>query len=218
MLLSTKQCFQNYTLDDGLACNQFYWNAAYKGRNGELYFGNMTGLSVVSPASQPSILQKKFPVVFTHCQTLQGEVQVKDGVVEIHEREKFISIEFATLDYNVTPQAAYAYRLKGFNDQWTITGKRQPYHIIRQPSTGSIRLGSTVRHRRYTLRIRFGRKDGIAHHSLLFQNRMVQNHKLPVPYPNPIPYIYVARTNAKATKERITPESRITHTETENTN
>ena len=83
----------------------------------------MTGLSVVSPASQPSILQKKFPVVFTHCQTLQGEVQVKDGVVEIHEREKFISIEFATLDYNVTPQAAYAYRLKGFNDQWTITGK-----------------------------------------------------------------------------------------------
>ena len=34
-------------------------------------------------------------------------------------------------------------------------GKRQPYHIIRQPSTGSIRLGSTVRHRRYTLRIRF---------------------------------------------------------------
>lgn len=118
-----KQCFQNYTLDDGLACNQFYWNAAYKGRNGELYFGNMTGLSVVSPASQPSILQKKFPVVFTHCQTLQGEVQVKDGVVEIHEREKFVSIEFATLDYNVTPQAAYAYRLKGFNDQWTITGK-----------------------------------------------------------------------------------------------
>ncbi len=118
-----KQCFQNYTLDDGLACNQFYWNAAYKGTKGELYFGHMTGLSIISPTSQPSILQKIFPVVFTHCQTLQGETQVKDGAIEIHEREKFISIEFAALDYNVTPQAAYAYRLKGFNDQWTITGK-----------------------------------------------------------------------------------------------
>lgn len=118
-----KQCFQNYTLDDGLACNQFYWNAAYKGTKGKLYFGHMTGLSIISPTSQPSILQKIFPVVFTHCQTLQGETQVKDGSIEIHEREKFISIEFAALDYNVTPQAAYAYRLKGFNDQWTITGK-----------------------------------------------------------------------------------------------
>lgn len=112
--------FQNYTRQDGLANDQFYWNAAYKGHDGTLYFGSMTGLSAILPDSIQALSPKSIPVAFTRFRTLKGEIPLGDGTVDLHERDKFVSIEFAALDFNTTPQAAYAYRLKGINDRWTV--------------------------------------------------------------------------------------------------
>ncbi|WP_443688602.1 two-component regulator propeller domain-containing protein [Paraprevotella xylaniphila] len=112
--------FQNYTRQDGLANDQFYWNAAYKGHDGTLYFGSMTGLSAILPDSIQALSPKSIPVAFTRFRTLKGEIPLGDGTVDLHERDKFVSIEFAALDFNATPQAAYAYRLKGINDRWTV--------------------------------------------------------------------------------------------------
>ena len=111
--------FQNFTKPDGLVCNEFYWNAAYKSLNGVLYFGSLNGLSAVDP-STPSIHRPHIPLVFTQCRTLHGELPVNHRSIDMHERNKFVSIEFAALDYTPTPQAAYSYRLTGINDQWTV--------------------------------------------------------------------------------------------------
>lgn len=112
--------FQNYTRQDGLANDQFYWNAAYKGHDGTLYFGSMTGLSAILPDSIQAPSPKSIPVAFTRIRTLKGEIPLGNGTVDLHERDKFVSIEFAALDFNATPQAAYAYRLKGIDDRWTV--------------------------------------------------------------------------------------------------
>ena len=96
--------FQNYTRQDGLANDQFYWNAAYKGHDGTLYFGSMTGLSAILPDSIQAISPKSIPVAFTRFRTLKGEIPLGDGTVDLHERDKFFSIEFAALDFNATPR------------------------------------------------------------------------------------------------------------------
>ncbi|MGL5273789.1 MAG: hybrid sensor histidine kinase/response regulator transcription factor, partial [Phocaeicola sp.] len=41
-----------------------------------------------------------------------------NGVVELHERDKSLYLEFAALNYDDSNQSTYYYRLKGFDDNW----------------------------------------------------------------------------------------------------
>ena len=141
--------FHNFTQQDGLANAYFYWNAAHKGRNGHLYFGSINGLSVVSPIS-PSTQHHDAPIVFTSCRTPQGEHPFEnEHRISLHERDRFVFIEFTALDYNATPQATYAYRLKGIDNQWTPTPSEN-----RTISFANLPAGN------YTLEVRYA-PDGI---------------------------------------------------------
>lgn len=127
-----KNRFSNYTTDDGLNCNQFYWNAAFASkRTGKLYFGHLKGVTVIEnsrtiPDSHPS------KVILTKLNVLNKSIQPYDGkyidtdismarTLYLHERDKSFSLEFSSLDYENAHIENYAFRLLGFDDDWIKT-------------------------------------------------------------------------------------------------
>lgn len=109
--------FYNYTHKDGLLSNQFYWNAIGKSANGDIYLGSVNGLSVIE-ALMDSDKSKTAPLAITHLRIADQEIRPKNNIVIMHERDKYISIEFAALDYKASKLTAYSYRLKGFDNEW----------------------------------------------------------------------------------------------------
>ncbi|MGL4520009.1 MAG: hybrid sensor histidine kinase/response regulator transcription factor [Phocaeicola sp.] len=115
-----QKAFTTYTTRDGLSSNQFYWNAIATGAHGELYVGSTQGLSVVKSVT-PSTELQEVALAFTHIRVANQESHAQQGVVELHERDKSLYIEFAALTYDGSNQNAYYYRLKGFDDNWIKT-------------------------------------------------------------------------------------------------
>ncbi|MDR0687752.1 MAG: response regulator, partial [Prevotellaceae bacterium] len=122
--------FDNYTREDGLPGNQFYWNAYCRSRSGQLYFGGLDGLVAVNPSySIPRNAPGK--VALTKLSVAYKEILPGNGYVDadialartlrLHERDKSFSLEFSALDYAPQATAAYCYRLKGFDEQWVET-------------------------------------------------------------------------------------------------
>ena len=113
----SKEVFRNYTENDGLACNQFYWNAAKRDENGEIYLGCLNGLIIIKPGHS-NITNKIVPLAYTHLKVQNEEKSLDKGIFNLHESDKNISIEFTSLDYGAMDGAIYSYRLLGFDNQW----------------------------------------------------------------------------------------------------
>ena len=72
------------------------------------------------------------------------DVAFADNRVNIHERDKQLTVHFASLDYNPSALACYAYRLEGFDDKWIEVPANQ--HTV---SYTSLRPGKYVFELRY---------------------------------------------------------------------
>lgn len=121
--------FINYTKEDGLSSNQFYWNAYYRSGSGLLYFGGLNGLTAIE-ANKQQEPNSPSNVRFTKLRIMNEEVY-PDGkyidtsialakVLHLHESDKSFSLEFTALNYN-SQAATYKYRLLGFDDEWIET-------------------------------------------------------------------------------------------------
>lgn len=130
--------FANYTTNDGLICNQFYWNASYKSPTSKnLFFGSNEGLvELIGSQQNPEATNGK--IIFTKLQILNNTIwygenkYLKSDIayadkVTLHEKDKSFSIEFATLDYENPSTIMYSYRLLGFDDQWITTGAERRF-------------------------------------------------------------------------------------------
>lgn len=135
--------FQNYTKHDGLLSNQFYWNAIGGSKNGEVYVGSTNGFSEIRFIPRVES-DKGFPLTFTGLFSFDRDVAFADNRVNIHERDKQLTVHFASLDYNPSALACYAYRLEGFDDKWIEVPANQ--HTV---SYTSLRPGKYVFELRY---------------------------------------------------------------------
>lgn len=111
------QTFTNYTQEDGLLSNQFYWNSIGNGPHGEIYAGSMSGLSVIYPSEYVSTLPDA-PIVITDLQIANRHVPASGEEIIMNESDKTITIEFAALNYASPLQTFYAYRIKELNENW----------------------------------------------------------------------------------------------------
>lgn len=121
--------FVNYTKEDGLISNQFYWNASYKSPTSKnLYFGSTLGLCELKGSNQYAHSGQK-KVIFTKLQILNKTVWSNENKyietdiayadrIDMHEQDKSFSIEFSALDYDNPSTIIYSYRLLGFDDKW----------------------------------------------------------------------------------------------------
>lgn len=110
--------FVGYTSKDGLASDNFYWNATAVSCNGEkIYLGSLGGLSEIHPVMEKES-RIKFPLVINRINVFGQNRYPENGILKLHERDKSLTVEFAALDYNPSSLAAYSYRLMGFDDKW----------------------------------------------------------------------------------------------------
>lgn len=143
--------FANYTRNDGLVYDQFYWNASYKSQtNHKLYFGSMYGLIELEGSNQYTISEQK-KVTFTKLHILNrpvwadGNNYIKQDIaytnhINLHERDKLFSIEFSALDYDNPSTVMYSYRLLGFDDKWIDVDANRRFASYTNLQPGNYRL------------------------------------------------------------------------------
>ena len=121
--------FINYGEREGLVCQRFYWNSAEKGPDGAVYLGSIAGLTEVRGENRDAM--HDVHLTFTKLLVDNQEVTAANGSVldadislasciRLHESNKSFAINFSTLTYEGGVQGHYSYRLKGFEDDWTL--------------------------------------------------------------------------------------------------
>ena len=138
---SRSNTFINYGEREGLLCQRFYWNSAVKGPDGAIYLGSLAGVIEVRGENK----EARHPVrlCFTRLLVDNQEVTAADGNIldadisqasriRLHESNKSLTISFSTLTYTGDVQGHYRYRMKGFEDEWTIL--KSDDHAVRYTS------------------------------------------------------------------------------------
>ena len=111
--------FVSYSTRDGFASSQFYWNAALRSSSGLLYFGNVSGLSVLNPDyHSPDIPLSRLH--FTRI-TVGDRLDLSSApaLLRLHERDRSINFEFSALTYGPVSSVRYSYLLEGYDEKWT---------------------------------------------------------------------------------------------------
>lgn len=131
--------FKNYDIRDGLLSNAFAENAAFADKSGILYFGGIKGITYFHPDSI-KINKQLPPVYFINLainnkqivvgEEIEGDVPLQESLfatksVTLNYKQDFINLSFAALDYSSSDKNQYAYRLKGFEDNWVYAGRRR---------------------------------------------------------------------------------------------
>lgn len=144
-----------YTKSDGLPGNEFNYNAFFKDKTGEMFFGGMSGLVSLFP---DKIKNNKFaaPVVFTGLKVLnagdesgilQNDIDYVDRVELKHNQNTF-TINFALLSYIKSNKNIFGYKLRGVHTDLIRTN-------IPSATFTNLAPGS------YTLEINGANNDGV---------------------------------------------------------
>ena len=145
--------FRNYPMAAGTGNTEFNRNAVFRGDDGTMYFGGLSGLTWFRPEAiveNPDVP----PVVLTGIETASRsgtQYHNPRGLQRLNLSYRDYSLEFevAALSYTNPSQNRYAYRLDGFDPDWVEAGTRRFVRYTDLPP------GS------YVLRIRGANNDGV---------------------------------------------------------
>jgi len=145
--------FRNFDSGDGLQGNEFNSGAYAKGKNGELYFGGIDGLTVFHPLSiknNPYLPQVTLPSLTQDDQpiTLASSVETARNVI-LQWPQNSLEFEFAALSYNQPGKNQYAYMLEGFDTNWHFIGTKRDGRYTNLPGG------------EYTLLLKATNSDGV---------------------------------------------------------
>lgn len=128
--------FKNFTVADGLQASEFKQHSCLKSRSGRMYFGGTNGFNVFNPAMiQTSDFDP--PLLFTNILVANKELSVATAQnpdsplkqpasetksLTLPYRSAVVTFEFASLNYTIAAKKRYAYRLAGFDKDWTFVG------------------------------------------------------------------------------------------------
>jgi signal transduction histidine kinase/ligand-binding sensor domain-containing protein/CheY-like chemotaxis protein len=133
-----KESFRNYTVRDGLQSNTFsVFLAPSKSRSGEMFFGGPNGFNAFYPdeiednLNPPTVLITDFqlankPVPIGGDSVLQKSILETNNLV-LSYRERVLTFEFVTLNYQAPEQNRYRYRMEGFEEEWNETDSKRRF-------------------------------------------------------------------------------------------
>jgi len=120
-----KKSFRNYSKQDGLPANEFNGNAVKKTKNGDIYFGSVGGVAIVSPGVSTSVLAET-NVVITSVK-IAGKLIKPEGLAieqryfEFPHHENDITLEFTSLNFYHAKRNQFRYKLEPYNKDWIDT-------------------------------------------------------------------------------------------------
>ena len=145
--------FSNYSQSDGLASSQFYWNSAIASHSGVIYLGSEAGLTEVTGENPEAT--NRAQLVFTRLMVDNQEIQAGSDylnedisiakVIRLSEGNRSFSIDFSALNYGFEKQGIFSYRMKGFDNGWTLLKPGQ--HSVRY---SALPVGN------YTFEVKYG--------------------------------------------------------------
>lgn len=118
--------FDNFTVADGLLSNQFYFNGLIQGDNGKLWLGSDKGLTLLEGINPniDDIGRLTFTALYVNNRYVTaGSDYLKEDIsvgkeIHLHESDRSFVFEFSALNYSSDVQGAYAYCMKGYEDEW----------------------------------------------------------------------------------------------------
>ncbi len=144
---------RNFHKDHGLQGEEFNFGASFKGRDGTMYFGGSNGFN----AFRPEALQFNRtppPVVLTSVSVMNVPVLDTEPYellkrLDLGYNDDVVTFEVAALDFAAAHNNRYAYRLVGFDEEWTNLGNE------RRITYTNLNGGN------YTLQIKAANSDGV---------------------------------------------------------
>ena len=145
--------FRNFDSGDGVLIHQSRVQSCYRNRSGEMYFGGVNGFVRFHP---DSIKDNPYvpPIVITAFKMFDKPVALDSAISEKHSvemtyKENVFSFEFAALNYTSSEKNQYAYKLEGFDNDWTYCRTRR-YATYTNLDGGS-----------YVFRVKGSNNDGV---------------------------------------------------------
>ena len=146
--------FKSYYESDGTLSNSFLWNAAFQGKDGEIFFGGINGLIAFYPER---ILDDSLtcPVVISRLIVQNKEVRIGDIIngrkilskkiqytnnITLSYLEKAFSLEFVSLNDFSPVETQYAYKMEGFDPDWIYTTYDRRYVTYTNLKQGTYRF------------------------------------------------------------------------------
>ncbi len=149
--------FRTFTSADGLQGREFNRGSYYKSANGTMFFGGTNGFNAFHPDSL-RFNRTPPPIALTGIQIFAEEKMPATLIrtspegrqtLTLRHDQNFVTFQFAALDFHVTANNQYSYKLEGLDKQWILDGTR------REAVYTSLDPGE------YTLRVRAANNDGV---------------------------------------------------------
>jgi len=144
---------KSYTAKDGLIDGSYFVGSGWRGANGQLHFGGISGMTSFQPAA---VRDNPFPptVAITDLLVLNKTRAIPDlptrREITLSHRDTVFTLEFAALHYADPQGNRYAYRLEGFDQGWVDTNASRRFATYTNLDPG-----------RYVFRVRASNKDGL---------------------------------------------------------
>lgn len=118
--------YRTYLTTDGSAgLWRLIPTALCKGKDGNLYFGGISGISRFTPSNTLEREAAPAHVTITDLRTSDfslffdmNRTYEKDGSIRITAEEKNLTIRFSSLHHRIAHKIRYAYRMKGIDEEW----------------------------------------------------------------------------------------------------
>lgn len=108
--------FKRYTEDQGLISNEMNSSAAFKDREGDLWFGSVSGAIHIEPEHEKNVTEP--PKVHIQQVMVAGELVELDENLVLDSNSHNISIDYTGISFTAPNQLVYEYRLRGHEDEW----------------------------------------------------------------------------------------------------
>jgi signal transduction histidine kinase/ligand-binding sensor domain-containing protein len=154
------ETFMNFDENDGLQSIQFYWGAGCKLKSGEILFGGINGYNSFFPDSITS--DHMLPdVAITDFRIFNKRIDLNDtcllnkcityaDTLNLSYKDKVISFEFAGLQFAEPSKNLYAYKLEGFDQEWTYTDANKRFAVY-----------TNLAHGDYTFKVKSANSDQV---------------------------------------------------------
>ncbi len=143
----------NYNHLDGVPMGDFMSGSVAQSNDGTIYFGSQNGVCYFNPQTEPNISVKLHPVIsgFSILERqisgieLPSEININNSIKLNHSQNTF-KILFNESNYALNEKVEFAYRLKGFDDNWyVINGEKSVIFRNLSPGEYVFELKSRIR-------------------------------------------------------------------------
>ncbi|SDM29458.1 Signal transduction histidine kinase [Daejeonella rubra] len=146
------ELFKNFGRFNGLKSMEFNMASGIKLKSGEIVLGSINGFNIIDPQNI-KYNKNKPKIAFRSLEVLNKVVKIGEDNSPLNESlilakeiklkysQSVFTISYAALDYTISENNNYAYKLEGFDEEWNYVGtERKATYTNLDPGTYVFRL------------------------------------------------------------------------------